>query len=234
MKPIWLQFLIILLLFSCGTTNRIVEIEDSFKEIKGLKLFQKPETHSSEKTGIFGGRKYYNLNVNYLFQKTKNGQSLLIAEFQMTTPMDTDELDSILYFDLDHEKVKLISSDYKYKQFDSSSSSATTSTSVENKTAEKDVKSTEPSKTVKTTTTQSISTENNTCQLMKREFIVPENLWVPIVHSKEIFYRLYLGKDGIDVKLNASEISKVKEFFQKAIQQRDTDLPPIPEGLKKW
>jgi hypothetical protein len=105
---------------------------------------------------------------------------------------------------------------------------------VENKTADKDVKSKEPSKTVKTTTTQTISTENNTYQLMKREFIVPENLWVPIVHSQEIVYRLYLGKDGIDVKLNASEIIKLKEFFQKAIQQRDADRPPVPEGQKKW
>ena len=221
-------------MISCGTTNRIVEIEDSFKEIKGIKLLQEPEAVSSEKTGSFGGRKHYNLKVSYLFQQLKKRQTILMAEFQMTTPVSGDELDSILFFDLDHEKVRLISSEYKYKQFDSSSSSSTTSTSVENKTAEKSGKSAEPSKTVKTTTTQTISTENNSYQLMKREFIVPENLWVSIAHSQEIFYRLYVGKEGVDVKLNASEISKVKEFFQKAIQQRDANQPPVPEGQKKW
>lgn len=226
--------LIMFFLISCGTTNRIVEIEDSFKEITGLKLLQEPEAHSSEKTGSFGGRKYYNLKVNYLFQQLKKGQSILFAEFQMTTLVGTDELDSILFFDLDHEKVKLFSSEYKYKQFDSSSSSSTTSTSVENKTAEKGGKSAEPSKTVKTTTTQTISTENNSYQLMKREFIVPENLWVSIANSQEIFYRLYVGKQGVDVKLNASEISKVKEFFQSAIQQRNANMPTVPEGQKKW
>ena len=234
MKHTYLLFLIIVLLSSCGTTNRIVEIEDSFKEIKGIKLLQKPETYSSEKTGSFGGRKYYNLKVNYLFQQIKKGKSILFAEFQMTTPVGADELDSILFFDLDHEKVKLISSEYKYKQFDSSSSSATTSTSVENKTAEKSGKSAEPSKTVKTTTAQTISTENNSYQLMKREFIVPENLWVPIANSNEISYRVYLGKEGIDVKLNASETANLKEFFQRAIQQRNAVVPPVPEGQKKW
>jgi len=172
--------------------------------------------------------------VNYLFQQIEKGKSILFAEFQMTTPLGADELDSILYFDLDHEKVKLISSEYKYKQFDSSSSSATTSTTVENKTNEKGVKSTEPSKTVKTTTTQTISTENNSYQLMKREFIVPENLWVSIANSKEIFYRLYVGKEGVDVKLNASEIAKLKEFFIQAIMRQDADMPPLPEGQKKW
>lgn len=233
MRPILRLLWIMFFLISCGTTNRIVEIEDSFKEIKGLKLLQELDAYSSEKTGSFGGRKHYNVKVNYLFQQ-KKGQSFMVAEFQMTTPVGTDELDSILFFDLDHEKVKLISSEYKYKQFDSSSSSSTTSTSVENKTAVKSGKSAEPSKTVKTTTTQTISTENNSYQLMKREFIVPENLWVSIVHSQEIFYRLYVGKDGIDVKLNASEISKLKEFFQMVIQQRDANLPPVPEGQKKW
>jgi len=173
-------------LISCGTTNRIVEIKDSFKEIKGIKLLQKPQAVSSEKTGSFGAHRYYNLKVSYLFQQLKKGQTIVIAEFQMTTRVSTDELDSILFFDLDHEKVKLI------------------------------------------------STENNSYQLMKREFIVPENLWVSIVHSQEIFYRLYVGKEGVDVKLNASEISKVKEFFQRAIQQRDADRPPVPEGQKKW
>jgi len=186
MRPILLLLWIMFFLISCGTTNRIIEIEDSFKEIKEIKLAQNPEAHSSENIGSFGVRKNYNLKVNYLFQQLKEGQSILVAEFQMNTPVETDELDSILFFDLDHEKVRLI------------------------------------------------STANNSSHLMKREFMVPENLWVPIVHSQEIFFRLYVGKEGVDVILNASEISKVKEFFRRAIHLRDAGLPPVPEGQKKW
>lgn len=235
MRPIFLLFWIMLFLISCATTNRIVEVEDSFKEISGLKMVQLPETYSAEKIGRFGGRKYYNLRVNYLFQKTKKGPSALSAEFQLTTPVGTDELDSILFFDLDHEKVRLTSASYKYKQFDYSSNSTTQTTVVENKPAEKTNKTVDATKSnTKTTVSQTTTTESGTYQLMKREFTIPENLWVSIVNSQEIFYRLYLGKDGIDVRLSASEISKVKEFFQKAIQQRDASLPPLPEGQKKW
>jgi hypothetical protein len=87
---------------------------------------------------------------------------------------------------------------------------------------------------VKTITTQTFSTENNSYQLMKREFIVPENLWVAIANSKEIFYRLYVGKEGVDAKLNASETAKLKEFFIEAIMRQDADLSTVPEGQKKW
>ncbi|MBA4408317.1 MAG: hypothetical protein Q8S54_14255 [Bacteroidota bacterium] len=187
MKPIIQLFLFILFLFSCATTNRIIEIEDSFKEIKGIKLVQNLKAYSSEKTGSFGGIKYYNLNLSYLFEKQKNGQSILNAEFQMTTPVSPGELDSILFLNLDHEKIKLISTEYKYNG-----------------------------------------------KLMKRKFVVPENLWISIANSQEIFYRVDVGNEGIDVRLTASETLKVKEFFNRAIQQREAGQPPVPDGQKKW
>jgi hypothetical protein len=63
---------------------------------------------------------------------------------------------------------------------------------------------------------------------------VPENLWVPFVFSQDIQLRLYLGKQGIDVKLSLQEILKLKQFFKRAIQRRDFLFPAIPEGKKKW
>lgn len=71
-------------------------------------------------------------------------------------------------------------------------------------------------------------------QLISREFIVPENLWVSIVHSKTILYRLYIGREGIDVELTVSEKKRVREFFNKVIQQRDAMFPAIPDGKMKW
>ncbi len=226
---IWIAFFLI----SCASTNRIVEINDSYKEIKGIRLIQKPEASSSEKIGSFGGRNQYNLDSSFLFEITKNGQSSLIAEFKITTSVSTDELDSIMFLDLDNEKIKLVSVKYNFKQFDRSSSSSTVSTSVENKSTEKGEKSTQAEKPVKTTVTHTNSTENNSYLLMKREFVIPENLWISIANTEKIQYRLYLGNDGIDVKLNAGQTRKLKDFMSKALQIRDANLPPTPEGLKK-
>jgi len=71
-------------------------------------------------------------------------------------------------------------------------------------------------------------------QLRKRQFLIPENLWFPIFYSDEIEYRFYIGKEKIAVRLNRNETSKLKEYFSRAILLRDANLPPIPEGQKKW
>jgi len=75
--------------------------------------------------------------------------------------------------------------------------------------------------------------KGDTIQLKSNLFIVPENLWVSIANTEKIQYRFYIGKDGIDIKLNPAETAKLKEFLLKAIQLRDANLPPVPEGLKK-
>lgn len=75
---------------------------------------------------------------------------------------------------------------------------------------------------------------NRRNQIGSSQFRVPENLWVPIVYSIEIKYRFYMGKDEIDVKLTRKETSKLKDYFNRVIQLRDANLPPIPEGQKKW
>jgi hypothetical protein len=71
-------------------------------------------------------------------------------------------------------------------------------------------------------------------KIISNQFLIPENLWVSIVYSDEIQYLFYLAKEGIDVKLNPKETSKLKDYFNRAIQLRDANLPLIPEGQKKW
>ncbi len=72
-----------------------------------------------------------------------------------------------------------------------------------------------------------------TVQLKSHQFIVPENLWVSIANTEKIQYRLYNGKEGINVKLNPAQTAKLKEFLNKSMHLRNANLPPIPEGLKK-
>ncbi len=186
MKIILFILFACLLLNSCSTINKVIEVDDQYKEIKSIKLRQQPSAYSVEKNGHLGGRSSYNLTAN-LISEIKSG---IIPDtkidFQFITGIRSDELDSVMYLVLDLEKIKLVSANYKYKQ------------------------------------------------LMSREFIVPENLWVSIVHSKTILYRLYIGHEGIDVELTDSEMNKVREFFSRVIQQRDTLFPSTPEGKMKW
>lgn len=75
--------------------------------------------------------------------------------------------------------------------------------------------------------------KSGTIQLKSHQFIVPENLWISIANTEKIQYRLYIEKEGINVKLNPAQTAKLKEFLNKSMHLRNANLPPIPEGLKK-
>lgn len=170
---------------ACSVSNRIIEIDDPYKKTKSIKMVQAPDVYSGEIQSGWIGRPLYNFTSTYLFEEKNNYRPEIKVDFQIVTPIHTDELDSVIYFVLDNEKIRIVS-------------------------------------------------EDNSYQLMTRQFIVPENLWISIANSKTVLYRLYIGKDGIDVKLNLSETAKLKKFFNQAIQRRDAIIPAIPEGQKKW
>jgi len=92
----------------------------------------------------------------------------------------------------------------------------------------------DPGKEVVTTTTQTTESETSNYQLMNREFLIPENLWVSIAHTQNIRLRFYLVREGIDVEPNHAENARLREFFFRADRQRIAGLPPLPEGMKKW
>ena len=66
------------------------------------------------------------------------------------------------------------------------------------------------------------------------KFIIPENLWVSLVHSRKLNFSLKNKKEIIDFELNESEKIKLSEFIQLSIDRRDLNFPEIPEGKKKW
>jgi hypothetical protein len=65
---------------------------------------------------------------------------------------------------------------------------------------------------------------------MSHQFTVPENLWLYMVTAEKIQYRLYIGKEGIDVKLNPTETTKLHEFFSQAIKCRTEIVPSVSQG----
>lgn len=231
----FISFLIIVLaLNSCSISNRIIETDDPYKELKSIRLQQFPSAHSAEK--VNGTSLTFYRVTSELFSELNSVEKPEVRiKFQLTTGIRADELDSVLYLRLDHERIRLVSVDYKYKQFErgSTSSRSTITTSIEKKAlVQKPIE--KPVEKVSTTTSQSTTVENGTYQLMVREFIIPENLWVAIVHSSEIHYRLYLGREGIDIELTTAGANKVKEFFSRIIRYSEANFPVAPEGQMKW
>ena len=67
------------------------------------------------------------------------------------------------------------------------------------------------------------------------KYLIPENLWLSIVHSKEISYRISVGEKGfVNIYLDQKQKDKVSEFMKMAIRQRDVRFPAVPEGQVKW
>lgn len=185
MKRSSIILLVGLLLSSCVSGSRMVEINDSDREIKGIKLMQKLTGTSAEKAASINGGQHGPISFVYSLEIKEKGQAILSLDIQVRTSIRTDELDSVIFLSLDNEEIRLGASDFKPKK------------------------------------------------LMPRQFIIPENLWVSIANTEKIQYLLYFGKEEIVVPLNGKQTRKLKEFLVEAMQLRDANLPPIPEGLKK-
>lgn len=198
---------------SCTISNRIVEINDSYKGINGLRLDQNPKAYSAEKKGtIWGQNVLYPFSSSYIYEESGKNRPDVYVTFQLQAPNAAEELDSALYFKLDGEKIRLVADPVKKSQIQHTSMETTLNNGISN--------------------SGETSAVGDSYQLMK--FKVPENLWSSIAGAKEIQYRLYIGKEGIDVKLNLPETTKLRKFFSQAGARRNTLFPPIPEGKKKW
>ena len=209
----------VLFLTSCVSTSHLVEINDPYKETKGIKLMQNLIGISAEKNASINGNKYLSVSFAYTLEIKKSEPASLTLEIQTQTPIRADELDSILFINLDNEKIKLVSADSRLKM-NGKRPNTTSSVNI----APDDKKGEQ----IVTTTI-----ENGSYQLMFHRYIIPENLWFSIANTQDIQYRLYIGKEGIDVKLNFVQTEKLKIFLTRSMQLRDANLPPTPEGLKK-
>ena len=185
-----------MILNSCATSGRIVEISYPYKNIQGIKLTQNLIARSTDDSILLSNRRSYSVSMIYLLEQKKNERPNLFLDVEIESMLSSDEIDSVIYINLNNEKIRIAASEYKSKEF--------------------------------------LNRNNGSNPNVSRQFRVPENLWVPIVYSDEIQYQFFMGKEGFDVKLTRKETANLKEYFNRAIQLRDANLPPIPEGQKKW
>lgn len=230
MKQVIFILFLNVFLVSCVSYNRIVDFQDPYKELNGMTLVQLPVAFSTSKTGSLVGRVNYDVTMDYLYQQKQNERPNVFLTVQIRTAINRDELDSALFIDLDGEKIRLNTEKYRSELVEGKSSSATSSTS----TVVTDKKDGTAGKEVVTTSVQTSVLETADVKIMKQIFSVPENLWDSISHSEKIAFRIYLGKEGVDVKLRASNQLRLNEFFARASQKRDAGFPSLPEGQMRW
>jgi len=212
MKRTFLNLVVVLLLSSCISRSYLVKIDDPYKEIKGIKLMQNVIGRSADKAASINGNQYYSINYAYLLEIKKDQQPSMSLDVQMQTPIRTDELDSVMFLNLGNEKIRMVAFDSKLKKIDKSLNVLPAPNNSP------------------TLAERAIITENGSYQLMSQQFTVPENLWLYMVTAEKIQYRLYIGKEGIDVKLNPTETTKLHEFFSQAIKCRTEIVPSVSQG----
>jgi len=209
MKLLTVLFLSTIILTSCKSVNKIVETNNPDTVTKNMQLSINKETNSEVSVGAFESHKKCVMNSTYFYEEKKNLRPDLTLGISLSIPEWNEELDSVMFLDLDNEKIMLASIVNKFNI-----------NTIENN-ADRNIQD------------PKIVDENRVIQ-MNKFYLVPENLWVSIANAEKIQYRLYFGKEGLDVKLNQIETKKLKSFIELAINKRDISFPTLPKGKKKW
>ncbi len=212
--------LIFLFLFfcSCSTINKILVIEDPFKEEMSIKLLQCLDGYSDERKSFFNDKDYY-FPIKTIYTKSEHRAGHVILELKLTTMAQPDELDSVIYLLIDEEKYKLVSNDYAMRNYvnSSTSSETSTSTSVE-KDEDSNGSSEESEEKVTTSSVSTITTTDRTLQAMKHTFEIPDFLWDKLITSNKIMIRAYIKSEGVDVIFKQKQQVKFSRFFREVDQ----------------
>lgn len=217
MKTKLLIYLFSFLLVSCSTTNKILVIDDTFKEEKSIKLLQSLEGYSDEHKSLFLDCDYY-FPIKTVYSKSMNEEGKVVMEFKLTTTTRPEELDSVIYMMLDDEKIRLVSSDYRVRNYIHNSTTTSTETST---THENDDDNNENNKK---TTKSSLTTTNTdqTLQAMKHHFEIPREIWAKIIFSEKIMLRAYMESEGIDIRFSHSQRTKFGDFFKEVLKNQSS------------
>jgi hypothetical protein len=215
MKQIFILITSATLLSGCSNINRILSIDDDFKNEKSIRLIQELESYSDEKRSRLLSPDYI-LTLKTLYTKPQNLEGKVTAELTLKTEARPEKLDSIIFIETDGEKFQFISSEYAARHFVNRSVSTSTTTSVEKKKDEENDDDTE-----KTSTTTETTTTDHPLQIMKRTIEIPRDLWEQFSQAEQIRLRFYIDNEGVTVRFSSRYRKKFTELF-KTIPQFKT------------
>lgn len=210
---IFTSFLLILLVSSCASSNRIYEQSDPFKQQSTLKLNQALKGYSDEsRHGLLKSPDYIVIFKHY-YEKLNSGDDQYILDIKLSTSVRAYDLEPAIYLSANSRLIKLEAKDNitkMYQQGGSSTSSETsTSTSEDPKNKGEEI--------VESTTTYTTSSSHDTYQLMQLRFAPSIELLKEIAGAKNVSFRLYLDKEVIDIPLKNLKKKKLTSYVKRLI-----------------
>jgi len=210
---IFASFLIVLILSSCASGNRIYEHSDPFKQQTTLKLNQALKGFSDEsRRGLFRFPDYMVIFKHY-YEKLNDGNGHYILDVKLSTSVRAYDLEPAIYLSADSRLITL-KADNKvtkmYQQGASSTSSETTSSTSEDPEKEGE-------EITETSTTYTNSSSHDTYQLMQLRFTPDIELLKEISASGKVSFRLYIDTEAIDIPLKTFKKRKFESYVNRLI-----------------
>jgi hypothetical protein len=66
------------------------------------------------------------------------------------------------------------------------------------------------------------------------QFVVPDNLWIPLVYSRDIAFRFHSADEEVTFGLSKRNLKRLKGFLLRSVQYYQIDVPVQPADMKKW
>ena len=214
MKPFYSLIISLFLLMSCAVNNRIVVTDDS--QMKTLKLAQKPEGVIVNED-ILSKPAGLKVTSFYICEEVKDIRPQVTVSFQFKEPIGYQLSAASIVINLDNENIELNSLSY-------------IAPFVNDSLTQVDINDTiHQNKVLQTDTIVGFRSGKG-----KLSYLIPENLWDPIIHTNILKYKITNVDEEIEIALSPSEKSMLDKFLGMAIKDRNTRFPAIPEGQKKW
>jgi len=214
MKQLVFSIFCLFMVMSCSVTNRIVVTDDS--QMKTIKLAQSPDASIIKNNNLSKPIDLEVISV-YLCEEIKDIRPQVTVNFQIKKLIDYPLSDATVVINLDNENIDLNSLNYNVLNVSDSLQIVNQPDTV----YQKDI-----------TGIDTIATSRS--GRLKKSFVIPENLWVPIIHANTVKYKIKNEEKEIEIKLSQSEKSMLDKFLGMTIKDRNDRFPAIPEGQKKW
>jgi len=99
----------IIFLSSCASTNQIKEHRETKKEIRSIKLHQTLEAYSLNEKKDLDTKSSYKVFSNLIYKGVKGNIPEIKIEFEFDPRIIKDKADTVMFFILDGEKVRIVS-----------------------------------------------------------------------------------------------------------------------------
>ncbi|MBN1819442.1 MAG: hypothetical protein JXR31_11310 [Prolixibacteraceae bacterium] len=212
MKKLSTCFLLIFIITSCSSLNKVIVNDDTYKNQKNVKMSQALYAKSDDQAGIRLTSYDYIFNVKYSYFMDSTNEEWVKLELKLTTPVRPEILDTIIYFvfgdsDFKLHSVKTYANNYNLSSTTTESSTSEVVKKGENKNSE--------NKEVTTSTTT--TTSSSPYQTIQQTFLIPENLFPKFATAYKLKIRAYIGDEGVNIRYKNNEQEALRKFFNKVI-----------------